>query len=153
MRIRPTEAEDVEGISAMLTALTAAGKRTRPSDPDFVRATYVANPQLVASHVAEDDDGRIIGLQVVMRAGPDDPFGVPEGGGSIGTHVAPDAGRRGIGRALFARTRPMAEAAALKTLDASIADDNDDGLAYYEAIGFRTDRTGDGRIVKRMTLG
>ncbi|MGR3271675.1 GNAT family N-acetyltransferase [Thalassococcus profundi] len=152
MKIRPTTKADTGPISAMLGALRDAGKRIRPCDPDFVRATYVSNPELVASQVAEDDTGRILGLQVLLLPGPDDPFDVPEGYGNIGTHVAPDAARQGIGRRLFAATLQAARAAALPALDANIAADNDDGLTYYEAMGFRTDRTGEGRIVKRLIL-
>jgi ribosomal protein S18 acetylase RimI-like enzyme len=152
MRIRPTRPDDVTGISEMLTALADAGKRTRPSDPDFVRSTYVENDALVSSHVAEGESGRILGLQVVILAGPDDPFGVPEGYGSIGTHVAPDAGHRGIGSRLFEATEAVVRQSGLPAADASIADDNAEGLQYYEAMGFRTDREGAGRIVKRLSF-
>lgn len=152
MKIRPTTDADTGPISAMLVALREAGKRTRPCDPDFVHATYVASPELLASHVAEDDAGRVVGLQVLLLAGPEDPFDVPEGYGGVGTHVAPDAARQGIGRRLFAATLAAARAAGLPALDANIAADNDDGLTYYEAMGFRTDRSGEGRIIKRLIL-
>ncbi|WP_165354820.1 hypothetical protein [Tropicimonas sp. IMCC6043] len=53
-----------------------------------------------------------------------------------------------MGRALFDATRAAAEAAGIDRIDASIGADNADGLAYYDAMGFRTYRTPDGVIAK-----
>lgn len=35
-----------------------------------------------------------------------------------------------------------------KKIDATIGDNNPDALAYYEAVGFRTYRTPDGKVCK-----
>ncbi|WP_342749938.1 GNAT family N-acetyltransferase [Brucella pituitosa] len=70
----------------------------------------------------------------------------------MGTHVSPRAVRRGVGSALFAATHQAAKGARITDIDASIGDDNDMGLAYYEAMGFRTYRTSPGRICKQYKV-
>ncbi|WP_338075840.1 GNAT family N-acetyltransferase, partial [Brachybacterium muris] len=53
----------------------------------------------------------------------------------IGTHVHPGAGRSGVGRRLFERTRLAAQAAGIRHIDASIGSDNAPALAYYSDMG------------------
>ncbi len=152
MRIRTALPEDAEAISSMLRALAEADLRTRPSCADFVREAYVTNPHGVSCLVAEDGTA-VLGLQVLSVAQSGNQWGIAPGEGIIGTHVHPDAGRRGIGRALLAETLPLARAAGLPGIVATIGADNDLGLAYYEAVGFRTFEERDGRVLKRLPLG
>ena len=152
MRTRPAVAGDAEAMSAVLRAIIAAYGRERPNDPDFVLATYIAHPDRVACTVALDDAGMVLGFQSLRRARPGDAYGTPEGWGSIGTHVAPDAGRKGVGTALFAVTRQAASEAGIGRIDAAIRDDNPMGLAYYEARGFRTHRIENGVVHKVYTV-
>lgn len=88
----------------------------------------------------------------MKRAAAGNPWGVRPGWGIVGTHIRPDAARRGVGRALFGQTLDAARAAGLRHIDATIAADNAEGLAYYEAMGFRTYRTPEGRICKRLAI-
>ncbi|QBF31141.1 GNAT family N-acetyltransferase [Thalassococcus sp. S3] len=148
MIIRPARLDDAPAMSAFLQELSALGKRTRRSDLEFVQSHYVENPSSIRCSVAEDADGTILGFQALTLAGPDNEFGVEAGWGVIGTHVSPHAARRGVGRALFSATREAAQSAGLRKIDASIGDDNAEGLAYYEAMGFRTYRMPEGRICK-----
>ncbi|WP_269147287.1 GNAT family N-acetyltransferase [Brachybacterium muris] len=53
----------------------------------------------------------------------------------MGTHVHPGAGRSGVGRRLFERTRLAAQAAGIRHIDASIGSDNAPALAYYSDMG------------------
>ncbi|MEM1065863.1 MAG: GNAT family N-acetyltransferase [Pseudomonadota bacterium] len=152
MKIRAAVADDAAQISAFLQELTALGKRTRPSDEAFVRAEYIGNPNGVSCTVAEDADGTLLGIQILSVAQHANPYGVAPGWGIIGTHGRPSAARRGVGRALFPASRAAAEAAGLASLDAAIGETNAEGLAYYEAMGFRTYRTYDGRICKRYDI-
>ncbi len=153
MRVRAAVQNDAPEISALLQELTALGKRTRPSDEGFVRNEYIGNPNGVACSVAEESDGAVLGIQILSVAQPGNPWAVEPGWGIIGTHVRPRAARRGVGRALFATTLAAAEAAGLRSLDAAIGEANAEGLAYYEAIGFRTYRSHAGRICKRYDIG
>lgn len=151
MQIRDAVIGDVEQISAFLKELTASGKRTRPDDEDFVRAYYIEDPGKIRCSVAEDN-GVVLGFQSLARAEADNTWGVEPGWGIIGTHIRPAAARRGVGRALFAVTREAAHMAAIRNIDASIAADNAEALAYYEAMGFRTYRTSEGRICKSFSV-
>ncbi|WP_353472274.1 GNAT family N-acetyltransferase [Salipiger sp. H15] len=150
--IRAATRADVPGLSVMLQELVAAGKRTRPADEDFVLATYVAHPDGISCFVAEAGDGQLLGLQALSLAGAVNPYGTPEGWGIIGTHVSPDAARRGVGKGLFAATRAAAQAAGLPAIEAYIGAANAEGLGYYDAMGFRTWRTPEGVVCKRHDL-
>jgi len=77
---------------------------------------------------------------------------VVEGWGIIGTHVSPQAARRGVGSTLFAATRRAAEARGLKNIDASIGADNALGQSYYDAMGFMTYRQPEGLVCKVYRL-
>lgn len=147
MKVRPATTDDVPGMSSFLQQLAALGKRTRPSDQDFVRTHYIEHPDSVQCVVAEDE-GTILGFQALKVAVEGNPYGVTVGWGIIGTHVSLNAARRGVGRALFAATRAAAEKAGVQKIDASIGATNAEGLAYYDAMGFRTYRTPDGMICK-----
>ena len=148
MRVRQAVLGDAPEISMILEHLASLGKRYIPSDPEFVRSQYIAHPDNIQCVVAEDDDGTILGLQILKIASEGNTYGVPEGWGIIGTHVRPVATRRGVGRALFQVTRSAAIVAGLKKIDATIAATNSDGLFYYDALGFHTYRTPKGKVCK-----
>lgn len=151
MIIRDGTVDDVAQISAFLQELTASGKRTSPDDVPFVRSNYIEGKDKIRCSVA-DDEGVILGFQSLKRAQPGNQWGVTPGWGIVGTHIRPSAARRGVGRALFKVTREAARDAALAYIDASIAATNPEGLAYYEAMGFRTYRTPNGLICKRFDV-
>lgn len=151
MRTRDGTVDDVPQMSAFLKELTAAGKRKSPDDEDHVRDYYVTSPDRLCLTVAEED-GVILGFQSLKRAWAGNPWGVAAGWGIIGTHIRPSAARRGVGRALFSVTAEAARAAGVVSVDASIGATNPEGLAYYDAMGFRTYRTPEGLICKRLDL-
>ena len=151
MIIRDAVLGDVEQMSGFLKELTASGKRTSPDSESFVRANYIEDPGKIRCSVAEEN-GIVLGFQSLKRAEAENQYGVEAGWGIIGTHIRPSAARRGVGRALFAVSRKAAEDASVKKIDASIANDNPEALAYYEAMGFRTYRTPEGLICKCFDL-
>ncbi|WP_245904805.1 GNAT family N-acetyltransferase [Pseudoroseicyclus aestuarii] len=136
----------------MLGTLVSAGKRTSRADEDFVLATYIENPEGILCVLALDEGGGLLGFQSVVRTSAGNRYGTPEGWGFIGTHVAPEAGRRGVGSRLFEATRAAAEAARLPAIEAFIGATNVEGQAYYEKMGFRTYRIADGAICKCYRL-
>lgn len=148
MQIRPATPADAPAMSAMLEALIAAGKRTNPGDLDYTMANYVAPPHGILCSVAVEEDGTILGLQVLHRAQEGNPYGTPVGWGIMGTHVSPDAGRRGIGSRLFEASLAAATAAGIESIEAFINRHNVEGQAYYEAMGFRTYRIDGDAICK-----
>lgn len=152
MIYRDADQADASKVSAMLMDLAKAGKRTRPSDETFVREDYIGNPDKVSCMLALDEDGSVLGLQILTIAREGNPYGTPPGYGIIGTHVHPNAARRGVGKALFAKTQIAAQNAGLEKIDATIGDDNDEGLGYYTAMGFETYRTMPNKTCKCYTL-
>ncbi|WP_299703926.1 GNAT family N-acetyltransferase [uncultured Tateyamaria sp.] len=151
MIIRNGTVEDVEQMSTFLRELTAAGKRLSPDDEEFVRQYYIESVDKIRCSVAEDD-GIILGFQSLKTARAGNQWGVEPGWGIVGTHIRPSAARRGVGRALFDVTRRAAQDAGLAHIDASIGANNPEGLAYYEAMGFRTYRTPRNLICKRFDI-
>ncbi len=147
MVIREATPEDVGQMSAFLQELTASGKRTRPDDEVFVLENYISDQDKISCSVAKSD-GEVLGFQSLKIAKNGNEWDVEPGWGIIGTHIKPSAARRGVGRALFDVTRKAAGKADLLHIDASISASNSEALAYYEAMGFRTYRTPDGKICK-----
>ena len=136
MEIRQARDADAAAMNAVLEPILRRWGSDRPRGAAHVRAHYIAHPDRVACAVA-CAGGRLVGFQSLKRAGPGNPYDLPEGWGIIGTYVAAAAAGQGCGRALFAVTRAAAEAAGLLRIDATIAAGNAEGLAYYAALGFR----------------
>ncbi len=153
MKIRPATSDDAAAMAEVQNEIFSAGLRKAPTDVTTVLANYIEHADRIECSVAEDEDGRILGFQSLRYARPDNPYGVAEGWGIIGTHVSPLAARKGVGSALFAATRQAAEAKGLQNIDASIGADNVLGQAYYEAMGFTTYRQSDGLVCKAYRLG
>lgn len=148
MKVRPDTPADSEGMSIILREILATWKSSRPCSIEHVRSFYVEHPDRIECSVAESDKGDILGFQSLKLAREGNDWGVPPGWGVIGTYVKLGAGRQGIGRALFAATMQSAQRARLPSIDAMIGEHNDLGLAYYEAMGFRTYRRQPGMISK-----
>ena len=152
MKIRPARDDDAAGMAAVQNEIFSAGLRKAPTDIGEVLENYIRHADRIECSVAEDEDGRILGFQSLRYARADNPYGVAEGWGIIGTHVSPHAARRGVGSSLFTATRKAAEARGLKNIDASIGADNRLGQNYYEAIGFTTYRQPEGLVCKVYRL-
>ncbi len=151
MIYRDATLSDVAQMSAFLKELTTAGKRTSPDDEDFVQKYYIEDPAKIRCTVAEEND-QILGFQSLKQAVSGNAWGVEPGWGIIGTHIRPSAARRGLGRALFAKSQAAAAEFGLTKIDATIAATNPEALAYYEAMGFKTYRTPEGIIGKEFDL-
>ena len=148
MKVRAAIAADADGISAFLQELAAIGKRSLPSDRDYVLSAYIKAPTRLQCSVAEDEDGTLLGLQILKIAEPGNPYDVTPGWAVIGTHVSPQAARKGVGRALFAESLRVAGEKGVEKIDATIGAANEEGLAYYEKVGFRAYRQLDGKVCK-----
>jgi GNAT superfamily N-acetyltransferase len=146
--LREATAADAPALARVQTELAAAGLRARPADAASIRSTYLDSPDRLRVTVALLD-GRVAGFQSLRRAPAGNPYGTPAGWGLVGTHIRPAAIGRGLGRALLAPTLAAARHARLLWIEAPIAAGNAGGLAYYEAMGFRTWREAPGLICKR----
>lgn len=153
MEIRAAVPDDANEMANVLDDIFRAGQRRQPGDRRFVLQRYIEHPARIQCVVALDDHGNIIGFQSLKRAWVGNPYDVQEGWGIIGTHITPRATRRGVGAALFKASLLAARAAALKAIDATIGEDNQPALAYYEAMGFKAYRKAKGCICKSFTIG
>ena len=152
MEIRMAESTDVPAMSALLERLVEAGKRTARADMAFVQENYVSNPVGVRCSLALNDEGKLLGFQSLIHAVAGNRYGTPPGWGIVGTHVALDAARSGVGRRLFDVTRQAAIEAGLSDIEAFIGHANIAAQAYYESIGFRTYRTTAEAVCKRWSV-
>lgn len=152
MRIRRAMDDDAQPMSDVLKEIIALTGRTRPPDPAFTLSHDIAAPDGILCSVAVDQGDRVLGFQSLKRAVAGNHYRVPEGWGIIGTHISPRAHRRGVGTALFASSRQAAREAGLTRIDATIGADNPMGLRYYEAMGFRPYREGDGLVQKLFVV-
>ncbi len=151
--IRNAVESDAEGISVVLSTLAAAGKRSKPSDAAFALAHYISDPERIRCSVAVTSDGEVLGFQSLKLAIENNPYGVTAGWGIIGTHIKPAAARHGVGRALFDASLQAARQMELPAIDATIGAENEEGLRYYEAMGFREYRRMDGAVCKVFRIG
>ncbi|MFK0332810.1 GNAT family N-acetyltransferase [Rhizobium sp. NPDC090275] len=151
MNIRAATAQDAPAISEMLQKLVAAGKRTARADIEFVRENYTDNPVGIRCCLAEDEKGSLLGIQSLIHATEGNRYETPVGWGIIGTHVSPDAARRGVGRRLFECSREAAIEAGLSKIEAFIGKDNIVAQSYYERLGFETFRHTDTAVCKVWT--
>ncbi|MCK8464057.1 GNAT family N-acetyltransferase [Aliiroseovarius sp. S1339] len=152
MIVRPAQTDDAVGIADVLNDLVRAGKRSNRDDPEFALNNYIARPNRIECLVADDEEGRILGFQSLKLAKIGNEYGAPAGWALIGTHISPNAARRGIDKALFAYTLRAAQKSGVPAIEAFIGATNTEGQAYYEAMGFSDYRQTDGAICKALHL-
>jgi L-amino acid N-acyltransferase YncA len=161
LRVRPTARADAPTLADLLNEIIAAGGTTAyetPFTPEAFADAHIDGPAVITSMIAEDDDGRPMGFQILLAS---DKLG--PGWGDIGTFARRGSTTRGIGSALFAATKAAAIATGLKAINATIRADNIGGLAFYARMGFvdyavsravpLADGTPVDRISRRFDLG
>ncbi|NVK98977.1 GNAT family N-acetyltransferase [Ruegeria pomeroyi] len=151
MIVRQAGPADAAAMSAVLHPILTGWNSARSGDAETVLTRYIDDPDRLSCAVACEGE-RILGFQSLKLARAGNVYDLPAGWGIIGTYVAGDAGRRGIGRALFTETLAAARRAGLAHIDATIGADNAQGLPYYSALGFQTWRELDGAVGKRFDL-
>lgn len=153
MKVREAATDDARAMSEVLQEIVAQTGLERRTEPSFVRSNYIDHPEHVRCTVALDEQNKLIGFQSLIRSWPDNPYNVPLGWGIVGTHINPNAHRKGLGTALFETTKAAAEEAGLAKIDAYIGSDNPGALRYYEVMGFRTYRKTEDIVQKAFTVG
>ncbi|MGH1412519.1 MAG: GNAT family N-acetyltransferase [Pelagimonas sp.] len=139
------------GMSQLLHAILQRWDSPRPYSVDHILAHYIEHRDSLMCTVALDQE-RVVGFQSLRLAVENNEYGVTPGWGIIGSYVAEGMGGRGIGRGLFQQTLTAAKAAKIPAIDATIADRNDEGQAYYGAMGFQVYQTRPGAICRKFTL-
>ena len=137
-----------------MTAIIVSWNSDRACDPAYVASHYIAAADQLTCTVALDPhkDGVVMGFQSLKLAQAKNIYDVAPGWGVIGTYVALDTGRKGIGRRLFDATLVIARQVGLADIDATIGADNAPGLAYYDAMGFETYQRRETSVSKRFTV-
>lgn len=136
--VRRAVPDDAAGIVAVFNPIIEDGRFTA-FDRSFTeteeRAFIAGLPARGFIHVAVgEDDGRIVGFQSVTPF--DDTMRAFSHVATIGTYVALDVQRRGIGSALFKRTFAEARRLGYEKFFTFVRADNVAGLAAYLRQGF-----------------
>lgn len=133
--VRPASDFDAPALAELLNAIIARGGTTaleQPFTPERLAQRYLTGPDVLCCFVAVDSaTGEALGFQTLVREEH-----LPEGWGDIGTFTRVGGTQRGVGTALFARTRERAGELGLVGLNAEIRADNAGGLAFYGRMGF-----------------
>ena len=132
--VRPARTSDAPGLCALLNEIIEIGGSTayqKPLTADEFSDKFITSVGIVSCFVAETPNGMLLGFQWLTRSD-----NLPKNWGDIATFAKANSGVRGVGTALFERTRAAAQAAGLDTINATIRGDNVSGLGYYSKMGF-----------------
>ncbi|WP_146590330.1 GNAT family N-acetyltransferase [Puniceibacterium confluentis] len=125
---------DTRDMADLLNQIILKGGSTALTSPVSaadLAAWMQSAPEHSAWHVAEDENGRILGFQYI-EPHPD----LPPDTCDIASYVRPGETGIGIGSALFAATSAAARTLGYRAIIAVIRQDNAGGLAYYQSRGF-----------------
>jgi ribosomal protein S18 acetylase RimI-like enzyme len=148
--IRRATAADAEAIVAILEGIASERIYTainRPWSADAQRQYLVSLSAREAIHVAEPRGEAIIGYQTLELWAPtlDSMAHV----GQIGTFLAPEWRRRGIGEALFRSTLDFARKRDYLKFVIQVRSSNASAQAFYQRLGFREC----GRLTRQVRIG
>jgi len=143
---------DSREMAEILNEIIAAGGTTALTVPVAASdlAEWMRHDRSVW-HVAETDDGRVVGFQWIE---PSDEL--PPEAAEIATFARIGQTGLGIGSALFRATEAAARDLGYAWIRANIRADNTSGLAYYQSRGFEDYgrftgyRMGNGQIVDKI---
>ena len=130
------------GTTAMTKALTR----------DDIIDGLAEYPGRSAWHLAEDEEGLVLGIQWIE---PHDDL--PPDAADIATFTQPGHTQMGIGSLLFQQTCHAAKQMGYTWINATIRADNAGGLAYYQSRGFEDYKTtrnvplADGTVVNKIS--
>lgn len=154
MIIRPAHGLDAGEIAALLREIIALGGTTaitghisREDILGWMSDTGAAG----AWHVAETDEGEILGFQYIRPHADLPPKAV-----DIATFTKHGRQGLGIGSKLFEATRRTAGDLGYAWINAAVRADNTAGLAYYQSRGFEVYgriegyRMADGQVVDKI---
>lgn len=133
--IRPATDADAPGMAELLNEVIEIGGTTAYTDritSDYLIGRMAEAPGASAWHIALNDAGVCVGFQWITTAAY-----LPAEACEIATFAKAGQTGLGIGTKLFAATRAAASSLGYKWINANIRSDNESGLAYYTAKGFK----------------
>lgn len=153
--VRTAGTLDARDMAELLNAIILKGGTTAHVDEvtrDTILSWMARAPEDSAWHLAEDDDGVVLGFQFI------EPHkDLPPDACDVATFVRIGQTGLGIGSKLFDATRKAAVELGYSWINATIRADNEGGLAYYQSRGFenyaRSENVplGTGQIVDRIS--
>ena len=167
IKLRPATSADAGVLAALLNQIIKTGGTTahlNPFDAPRMLNHYIAPPLAISCTLAEFG-GTIAGFQALEWSDPNwpGPDSLPADWALIASFVDADFQGRGVGKALFTKTRAAAQSAGVRCIDATIRADNQGGLAFYTSLGFTdysrlrdiplSDGTLLDRIRKKLVIG
>lgn len=155
IHIRRAGPIDTTAMADLLNTIIAKGGTTALTNPvssQELQRWMATDATRSAWHLAEDDNGALLGFQFIGPHGD-----LPPEACDIATFVRVGQTGLGIGSRLFDATRAAAHALGYVWINATIRADNSGGLAYYQSRGFeewtRDDNIalGNGLIVSKIS--
>lgn len=153
--VRPAGDLDAREMAELLNAIIRKGGTTAITDEvtrDDILSWRRGSPGRAAWHVAEREDGELLGFQLI-EPHPD----LPPEACDVATFVKLGQTGLGIGSRLFEASRAAAQALGYDWINATIRADNEGGLTYYQSRGFETyarhpgQRLSNGQVVDKVS--
>ncbi len=154
IRVLPATALHCADMADILNELITDGSTTALATPvsrKDLEMRISRTPDRSAWHVAEDDNGAVVGFQWIEPADY-----LPDDAAEIATFARMGRTGLGIGSALFETTKRVARDLGYSWINANIRADNTGGLAYYQSRGFEDYgrksgvRMANGRVVDKV---
>ena len=135
LRVRSATPDDAQQLAALLNGIVEEGKTAiaEPFDATKVNEWFIVGAHCLGCIVAEASEGALVGFQALERFHHEE---LPPGMADIGTFIAPDARRKGVGCELTSMTVLRAASANITSLRAVIREDNLATQAFYRSCGF-----------------
>jgi len=138
LRVRRASADDAAGIAAVLDRIIKGGRHSLLDTPfsEAEERVFIASlPARAFIHVAVTPADEIVGFQTVE---PWSSFVTRafDHVATMGTYVAEESRRRGVGAALAAASFAGARAAGYEKIFTDLRADNLDSLCYHLSLGF-----------------
>lgn len=136
IRIVVASSLHVGEMAALLNEIILIGGTTAISKPVSnadIQSWMQRAPARSAWHVAEDENGTVIGFQWIEPADY-----LPDDAAEIATFAKTGKTGIGIGSKLFEQTEAAARRLGYAWINANIRADNESGLTYYQSRGFET---------------
>jgi ribosomal protein S18 acetylase RimI-like enzyme len=137
LRIRPAVPGDAAGIVAVFTVIVAERIHSAIESAWTVeqeRRYLESLSRRGAIHIAVDDSGEIVGLQILDLWSPTLPSMAHVG--QIGTFILPAWRSCGVGRQLWDVTLPYARGAGYRKLVIQVRASNTTAQGFYRRLGF-----------------
>ena len=154
MIVRTAKYSDAADLAVILNEIIAIGGTTAHLMPvsEAIITEWMNHDPDASNWVLAEQDGAVIGFQFAEPHSQ-----LPADAADVASFVKPGITGQGIGRALFSATCDACRNLGYKWINATIRADNQSGLTYYSAMGFKdwhndpTATLSDGRVTGKIS--